>query len=278
MNKSTKIRLIIYDIMAVLLTSVIFLIPFYFLVNSSFKSIKESYRMELNLPSSFHIIENYKRVLEVQDGIVIRAFLNSFIITIFSVLGLVIVCSMAGFVIQRRKNKLSGLWNFVILLGLIIPPAIVPTIWVLNALNIFGTLPSMILLEIAFFFPFSTLLYKGFMTTIPKEIDEAAIVDGCGRIRLFFQIIFPLLKPINITIIVLTAVFIYGDFMNPLYFLPGPRNATVQLTLFNFMGQFASKWNLLFANVVLVTIPPLILFLFLNKQIMAGMIAGSLKE
>lgn len=278
MNKSTKIRLIIYDIMAVLLTSVIFLIPFYFLVNSSFKSIKESYRMELNLPSSFHIIENYKRVLEVQDGIVIRAFLNSFIITIFSVLGLVIVCSMAGFVIQRRKNKLSGLWNFVILLGLIIPPAIVPTIWVLNALNIFGTLPSMILLEIAFFFPFSTLLYKGFMTTIPKEIDEAAIVDGCGRIRLFFQIIFPLLKPINITIIVLTAVFIYGDFMNPLYFLPGPRNATVQLTLFNFMGQFASKWNLLFANVVLVTIPPLILFLFLNKQIIAGMIAGSLKE
>jgi len=278
MNKSTKIRLIIYDIMAVLLTSVIFLIPFYFLVNSSFKSIKESYRMELNLPSSFHIIENYKRVLEVQDGIVIRAFLNSFIITIFSVLGLVIVCSMAGFVIQRRKNKLSGLWNFVILLGLIIPPAIVPTIWVLNALNIFGTLPSMILLEIAFFFPFSTLLYKGFMTTIPKEIDEAAIVDGCGRIRLFFQIIFPLLKPINITIIVLTAVFIYGDFMNPLYFLPGPRNATVQLTLFNFIGQFASKWNLLFANVVLVTIPPLILFLFLNRQIIAGMIAGSLKE
>ena len=278
MNKSTKIRLIIYDIMAVLLTSVIFLIPFYFLVNSSFKSIKESYRMELNLPSSFHIIENYKRVLEVQDGIVIRAFLNSFIITIFSVLGLVIVCSMAGFVIQRRKNKLSGLWNFVILLGLIIPPAIVPTIWVLNELNIFGTLPSMILLEIAFFFPFSTLLYKGFMTTIPKEIDEAAIVDGCGRIRLFFQIIFPLLKPINITIIVLTAVFIYGDFMNPLYFLPGPRNATVQLTLFNFMGQFASKWNLLFANVVLVTIPPLILFLFLNRQIIAGMIAGSLKE
>jgi len=278
MNKSTKIRLIIYDIMAVLLTSVIFLIPFYFLVNSSFKSIKESYRMELNLPSSFHIIENYKRVLEVQDGIVIRAFLNSFIITIFSVLGLVIVCSMAGFVIQRRKNKLSGLWNFVILLGLIIPPAIVPTIWVLNALNIFGTLPSMILLEIAFFFPFSTLLYKGFMTTIPKEIDEAAIVDGCGRIRLFFQIIFPLLKPINITIIVLTAVFIYGDFMNPLYFLPGPRNATVQLTLFNFMGQFASKWNLLFANVVLVTIPPLILFIFLNRQIIAGMIAGSLKE
>ena len=278
MNKSTKIRLIIYDIMAVLLTSVIFLIPFYFLVNSSFKSIKESYRMELNLPSSFHIIENYKRVLEVQDGIVIRAFLNSFIITIFSVIGLVIVCSMAGFVIQRRKNKLSGLWNFVILLGLIIPPAIVPTIWVLNELNIFGTLPSMILLEIAFFFPFSTLLYKGFMTTIPKEIDEAAIVDGCGRIRLFFQIIFPLLKPINITIIVLTAVFIYGDFMNPLYFLPGPRNATVQLTLFNFMGQFASKWNLLFANVVLVTIPPLILFLFLNRQIIAGMIAGSLKE
>lgn len=278
MDKNRKIRLIIYDILGVLLTSVIFLIPFYFLVNSSFKSVKEAYRMELNLPSSFHIIENFKEVLQVQNGIVIRAFLNSLIITIFSVLGLVIVCSMAGFVIQRRKNRLSGLWNFMILLGLIVPPAIVPTIWVLNALNIFGSLPSMILLEIAFFFPFSTLMYKGFMTTIPKEIDEAAILDGCGGLRLFFQIIFPLLKPVNITIIVLTAVFVYGDFMNPLYFLPGPRNATVQLTLFYFMGQYASEWNLLFADVVLVTIPPLILFLFLNRQIIAGMIAGSLKE
>jgi len=277
MSKRTKIKLIIYNVLGVLLTALVFLIPFYFLIITSFKNRTEASWMELSLPSGYHIIENYKNVLTVQNGIVIRAFLNSTIITLFSVFGIIIVCSMAGFVMQRRKSKLSALWNFLIMIGLIVPPAIVPTIWVLQALHIFKTLPSMILLEVAFLFPFSTLLYKGFMATIPKEIDEAAVIDGCGRIRLFFQIIFPLLKPINITIIVLTSVFIYNDFMNPLYFLPGVRNTTVQLTLYYFMGRFSTEWNLLFANVVLITIPPLILYLFLNKRIIAGMTVGSLK-
>lgn len=275
MKKNRKI--IIFDVMGIILTGVIFLIPFYFLVINSFKNAKESSSMNLSLPSSYHIIENYKAVLEVQDRIVIRAFLNSFIITILSVIGTIIVCSMAGFIMQRRKDKFSGLWNFMILFGLIAPPAIVPTIWILKALHIFTTLPSMILLEIAFLFSFSTLMYKGFITTIPREIDEAAIMDGCGRIRLFFQIIFPLLKPVNITILVIVSVHVYSDFMNPLYFLPGVKNTTVQLILYHFMGRYMTQWNLLFAAVVLITIPPLILYLFFNKRIIAGMTAGSLK-
>lgn len=261
----------------VVLTGVLFLLPFYFMVIMSFKTSKEASLMKLSLPGSYHIIENYTAVLQAQKGIVIRAFLNSFLITVFSVIGVMLVCSMAGFVLQRRKDRLSGFWNFIILFGLIAPPAIVPTIWVLQGLQIYKTIFSMILLEVAFMFPYSTLLYKGFLKTIPKEIDEAAIIDGCGRLRLFFQIIFPLLKPINITIIVLTAVFVYSDFMNPLYFLPGARNATVQLTLYNFMGRYQTAFNLLFADVVLITIPPLILYIFLNKKIVAGMTAGSLK-
>lgn len=275
MKKSRK--MIIFDVLGIILTGVIFLMPFYFLVINSFKNTKEASLMNLSLPSSYHIIENYKTVLEVQHGIVIRAFLNSFIIAILSVIGTIIVCSMAGFIMQRRKDKFSGLWNFVILFGLILPPAIVPTVWVLKALHIFTTLPSMILLEIAFNFPFSTLMYKGFMATIPREIDEAAIIDGCGSIRLFFQIIFPLLKPINITILVLVFLGVYSDFMNPLYFLPGVNNVTVQLILFRFMSRYGTQWNLLFAAVVLITIPSVILYLFLNKQIIAGMTIGSLK-
>ncbi len=270
-------RLIIYDAIGIVLTGVLFLLPFYFMVIMSFKTSKEASLMKLSLPSSYHIIENYTDVLQAQNGIVIKAFLNSFLITLFSVIGVILVCSMAGFVLQRRKDRLSGFWNFVILFGLIAPPAIVPTIWVLQGLQIYKTIFSMILLEVAFLFPYSTLLYKGFLKTIPKEIDEAAIIDGCGRFRLFFQVIFPLLKPINITIIVLTAVFVYSDFMNPLYFLPGSRNATVQLTLYHFMGRYISEFNLLFADVVLITIPPLILYIFLNRKIVAGMTAGSLK-
>ena len=276
MRKNLKI--LILDILGVILTGLVFLVPFYFIIINSFKDSKEASWMQLNLPTSYHIIENYKQVVEAQNGIIVRAFLNSFLLTLFSVIGVVIISSMAGFVLQRRKDKFSGLWIFMILFGLVIPPALVPTIWVLQALNIFKTLFSMVLMEMALLFPFSVLLYKGYMTSIPREIDEAAILDGCGRLRLFFRVIFPLLKPINITMIVLITIFVYSDFVNPLYFLPGARNVTVQLTLFNFMGQWLTKWNLVFANVVLVSIPPLILYFFLNKQIIAGIVAGSLKE
>ena len=276
MKKNIKIAIL--DVLSVILTGLVFVVPFYFLIITSFKDAKEASWMQMDLPTNYHIIENYKEVLGAQNGILIRAFLNSFILTIFSVIGVVIVSSMAGFVLQRRKDKFSGLWTFMILFGLMVPPSLVPTIWVLQTLNIFKTLFSMILMEIAFLFPFSVLLYKGYMTSIPREIDEAAIMDGCGRLRLFFQIIFPLLKPMNITMIVLASIFVYSDFVNPLYFLPGARNTTVQLTLFNFMGQWSTKWNLVFADVVLISIPPLILYLFLNKKIIAGMIAGSLKE
>jgi raffinose/stachyose/melibiose transport system permease protein len=115
------------------------------------------------------------------------------------------------------------------------------------------------------------------MATIPKEIDESAFLDGCSSIRMFFQIHLPLLKPVTSTAIVLSAVTIFNDFTNPLYFLPGAKNATVQLTLYNFMSQFVTSWNLLFADVVLISIPPLVLFIFFNKKIIAGMTDGAIK-
>jgi raffinose/stachyose/melibiose transport system permease protein len=115
------------------------------------------------------------------------------------------------------------------------------------------------------------------MATVPREIDEAALIDGCSRFRLFFSIILPLLKPVSATVIVLTAVGIYNDFVHPLYFFPGADNATIQLTLYNFSSMYNTQWNLLFTNIVLISIPPLILFIFFNKKIVAGMTAGSVK-
>ena len=108
------------------------------------------------------------------------------------------------------------------------------------------------------------------MSTIPRELDEAAIIDGAGPWQLFFRVIFPLLRPAIITVIVVSSVAIYNDFVNPLYFLPGNDNATVQLTLFNFQSQFSTRWNLLFTDVLLITIPPLIMFMFFKRQIVSG--------
>ena len=163
------------------------------------------------------------------------------------------------------------------MLGLMIPPAVIPTIWVMQGLHVYRTMFGMILVEIALQIPFDIMLYQGFVGTIPIELEEAARIDGCKKGRLFFQIVFPLLKPVTSTIVILNAVTIFNDFTNPLYFLPGTENATVQQTLYNFTGQFASSYNLLFADVILITLPMLLLFVVFNKKIVDGMAAGSIK-
>jgi raffinose/stachyose/melibiose transport system permease protein len=138
-------------------------------------------------------------------------------------------------------------------------------------------MPGLILIEIAFGLPFCILLFRAFMSTIPRELDEAAIVDGAGTLQVFFRVIFPVLRSVIMTVIILQSVFVYNDFQNPLYFLPGTQNATVQLTLFNYKSQFLTQYNLLFANILLVMVPALIMFIFFNPKIVEGMAAGSVK-
>ena len=163
------------------------------------------------------------------------------------------------------------------LAGLIIPPAVVPTIWVLQELGLFKQMIGMILVNVAFGLSFCVLLFRAFVSSIPRELDEAAIVDGAGPMRLFFSVILPLLKPVVITVIVVQAVQVFNDFTGPLYFLPGNENVTVQLTLYNFQSQMLSQWNLLFTDILLITIPPLVMYIFFNRQIVAGMTSGAVK-
>jgi raffinose/stachyose/melibiose transport system permease protein len=138
-------------------------------------------------------------------------------------------------------------------------------------------MPGLILIEIAYGLPFCILLFRAFMSTVPRELDEAAVVDGARPIQIFFRVIFPILRSVIVTVIILQSVFVYNDFQNPLYFLPGTENATIQLTVANFQSQFTTQYNLLFAAILLVTIPPLIMFIFFNRKIVEGMAAGSVK-
>ncbi|MDB5055836.1 MAG: transporter [Bacilli bacterium] len=274
---SRGVRKTIIEIVAVLLSGVIFWVPFYFVIINSFKTRTEASLMNISWPSSFHIWANYKEVLLAQNNMLLRAFYNSTILTVASIVLLVFFCSMAGFVLQRRQDKASPIINFLVLAGLMIPPAIVPTIWVVDYIGLFKTMQGIILIEVALAAPFTIILYRGFMVSIPREIDEAATVDGCNSFRLYFQVIFPLLQPVTATIIVLSAVTIFNDFVNPLYFFPGANNVTVQLTLYNYISRSLNSWNLLFTNVVLISLPPLVLFIFFNKKIVAGMTAGAVK-
>lgn len=265
------------ELFAILVTVVVFLVPFSYVILTSMKNPGEASQMNLALPQKWLFAENYGAVLTTQNGIVIRAFFNSTLITVLSIIVLVFVCAMAGYALERRASRFSSFVGFLVLAGLMIPPSVVTTIWVLKGIGLYKTIPGIVLIEVALSFPFSAILYKNFMVSIPRELDEAALIDGCTGWRLFSRIIFPLLKPVTATVIVLSAVGVFNDFTNPLYFLPGAKNATVQLTLYNFMGMYLTKWNLLFADVVLISLPPLVLFIFFNRQIVAGMTAGSIK-
>jgi len=262
---------------AILASIVVFLVPFAFIVLTALKDKRESATREFSWPSEIHLWDNLVEVIQTRDYMLLTALVNSTILTVASVTLLVIFGAMVGFVVQRRPSVWTGVVNFFVLAGLIVPPAVVPTIWVMQSMGLFKTLHGLILIEVAYGLSFTVLLFRAFIATIPRELDEAAIIDGAGPMRLFFQVILPLLKPVVITVIVVQSVAIFNDFTNPLYYLPGKQNVTVQLTLFNFQGQFNTSLNLLFTNILLITIPPLIVFLFFNRQIVAGMTAGAVK-
>ena len=271
-------KLITINFIAVVAILAVYTIPFYFIVINSFKDRKSSGLMSLSWPETFHIVENYSEMIQANDYAFLRGFANSAIITAGSIGIIVCVCAMAGYIIHRRSvGRLMIIINFILLAGLMVPPSIMPTIAVLKGLGVYRTLFGMILVEVALNIPFSIMLYRGYMASVPKEVEEAARVDGCGRMRMFFQVVFPLLLPVTATISVLVGVQVFNDFTHPLYFLPGAENVTVQLTLYNFMGRYGSHWNMLFADVVLITLPPLILFIILNKKIASGITAGAIK-
>jgi raffinose/stachyose/melibiose transport system permease protein len=275
MKKQKRVTLI-GDIIGVIATVIIFLVPFYFMLIQSIKTKKEASRLSINLPTEVHF-ENYAEVFKYNNYQLLKAFKNSGILTLFTVLGLLFTAAMAAYVIQRRRDKATTAVQSVIMLGLMIPAAILPTIHMLQSMHIYKTMFSMVMIEIALQTPFTIMLYRGFMASIPVDLEEAASIDGCSRWQIFSKIIFPLFKPIQATIIILVGVQTFNDFTNPLYFLPGSANTTVQLTLYNYKGQLSNSYNLLFADIIMITVPMLILFLIFNKKIVAGMVAGAVK-
>ena len=265
------------DAVALIVIGIVFVVPFIFILLTAAKTRPEAALFEFSWPSKFQLIENIRDVMAFGNNRMFLALWNSTLLTVGSVTLIVLFSALVAFVMQRRGDRMASVVSSVMLAGLIIPPAVVPTIFLLQWLGLYKTLFGLIMVEVAFTLPFATLIFRAFMASIPREIDEAAIMDGASPLRVFFSIILPLLRPAIVTVIVVSSVGIYNDFAGPLYFLPGAQNVTAQLTLYSFMSQFSSQWNLLFADVVVITIPPLIMFMFFQRQIVSGMTAGAIK-
>ena len=265
------------DILTFIVIAIVFLVPFAFIFVTAAKTPAEASQFQFTWPAQFRLFENIAEVMAFGNYRMFLALWNSFVLTVGSVTLIVLLGALVAYVLQRRNDRTAAVVSSFMLAGLVLPPSVVPTIFLLQRLGLYKTLPGLILVEVALGLAFAILILRAFIGTIPKELDEAAIVDGASPLQVFFRIVLPLLRPAVVTIVVTSSVGIYNDFVLPLYFLPGAQNVTAQLTLYSFISQFTSQYNLLFANVIVITIPPLIMFIFFQRQIVSGMTSGAVK-
>jgi raffinose/stachyose/melibiose transport system permease protein len=277
MKARKVITSILTDVVMFVIFGVVFVVPFVFILLNAAKTRQEAALLEFTWPTEFQLWENLREVMVFSDNRMVLALWNSTLLTVGSVTLIVLFSALVAFVMQRRSDRLASVVSSFMLAGLIIPPAVVPTVFFLQWIGLYKTLFGMIMVDVAYTLPFAILIFRAFMNNIPRELDESALIDGASPMRVFFSVILPLLQPAIVTVVVTASVTIFNDFVGPLYFLPGSENVTAPLTLFSFISQFSSQWNLLFADVVIMTIIPFIVFLFFQKQLVAGMIGGAIK-
>lgn len=254
--------------------SLIVIVPFLIVVFNAFKTQPEAINMELSLPNEWHF-ENFKTVWE--DGNILQALKNSLILSVSAVVITVVCSSLCAYVISRNRTRFNRLIYVFFAMGLMVPVSNVTIVKVLRVLNLYNTLTGTILVCVALIMPLSVFLYYGFISGIPKELDEAAIVDGAGAVRIFVQVIFPLLKPATVTVIMINFLNVWNDFQIPLYTLPDPDKAVIVQKVYNFFGTYTASWNLVSVTIIYAILPILVVYLFGQKYIISGMTAGSVK-
>lgn len=254
--------------------SILVFIPLLIIVFNSFKTQGESVSMRFALPTEW-VFGNYREVMEQVD--IFRAFSNSLIISVFTVLIATVGAALASFVMNRRRTKLHRFCYLFFLVGLVAPLNMVPAVLVLQKLRLMNSLVGLILLYSALVTPFTVFLYYGFIGTVPKEIDEAAIIDGCGPMSLFWRVVFPLLKPVTVTVVILNFMNAWNDFITPFYVINESAKMPMTTMVYSFFGQFQRSWNLVCVIMVMILAPIIIVYAFGQKYIIAGMTAGAVK-
>lgn len=254
--------------------SLIVIIPLVVLFLNSFKTSGEANRMNLSLPTEW-VFENYATVIE--QGKLISSFFNGLIYATCSVVVIVILVSAASFVISRNQKGINKFLYYFIISGIAMPINNVALMKVMQGLHLVNTRVGIILLYAAINIPLSLFLAYGFVGTIPREIDEAAVLDGCTPVKLFLKVIAPLLKPIISTLFVLDFMAVWNDFTMPLYYLNNSSKWPMTLAVYNFFGAFENSWNLVAADIMLTLLPVLIVFILGQKYIVGGVAAGSVK-
>jgi raffinose/stachyose/melibiose transport system permease protein len=257
-----------------ILVSLTMAIPIYLVIVNSLKTKAQASSMGVDLPTSLNW-QNFAIVIE--RGKLVGAFANSMLYAVAATLIGTTVAALAAYVLSRNRTRLNRAIYFLIIMGIAMPTNFVTLTKVMQVTHLINTQLGMILLYASTQIPFSVFLMYAFVGTIPRELDEAAIIDGCSPIRLFFAVIYPLLTPVLVTAGVLNLLGIWNEFLLPLYYLNLSTSWPMTLAIYNFFGQHQSDWSLVSADVVLTIVPVIIIYLLAQRFILSGMTAGAVK-
>lgn len=262
--------------------AIFYLSPIYIMIVNSFKNRSELYENVLALPEEFSF-QYYMQAIDKMNFL--AAFGNSMFVTVVSVIFIVVLASMTAWMLARNDNTLSRIIFMTFISTMLIPfqtimmPLMQEMNWIMKTTGIpmLNTHGGLIFMNIGFNTSMAVFLYHGFIKSIPISLEEAAMIDGASKLGIFWRIIFPMLKPITVTVMILNVISIWNDYLLPSLVLTDKDLRTIPLTTFYFFGQFTIQWNQAMAGLVLTIIPVVIFYIFAQKYILKGIAEGAVK-
>lgn len=276
-----KVKSILLNAVVIILC-LCYLFPVYIILVNSFKSRSDLYENILSFPSKF----SFQYYAEAMDKMnFLKAFCNSLIVTIISIIIIVALASMTAWMLVRSNNIISKILFNVFVATMLIPfqtlmmPLMQEAGWIRDTLKlpVLDTLGGLIFMYVGFGASMAVFLYHGFVKSVPVALEEAATIDGCSKLGVFWKIVFPILKPATMTVIILDVIWIWNDYLLPSLVLTSKDNRTIPLSTASFFGQFTIQWNMAMAGLMLTIIPVIIFYLCAQKYIIKGVASGAVK-
>lgn len=254
----------------------LYLIPLYVALVNAFKPYEEIVKNPLGLPAH-PSMDNFQLAFDRTN--VWGLYLNSAIITIGSLAIIIITASLLAYIIVRRPQRRYKLLFLFVLIGMMVPQqmVLIPSIKTLKALGLLHSIPGMLLFYAGTYMSIAVFFYVQFMKTIPVSLEEAAMIDGANQFQIFFRIILPLLKPCTATVSIFLGMWIWNDFLPPMYILGSDNGRTITTGIYSAIGRFTTDWHIVFAFVILASLPIIIVYLLLQNQFKKGLTSGSVK-
>ncbi|WP_339788381.1 carbohydrate ABC transporter permease [Paenibacillus sp. FSL R7-0313] len=259
-----------------ILGSLVAMLPIYMAVVNSFKTQGEMFESFIALPTTLHW-ENYSDAFNKIN--LLGSSMNSAIVSFLGIGGIVFCASLAGYKLSRTSGRASNLIFFLFVASMLVPfhSIMIPLTRVAKGMGVQGSTYGLALIYIGLGVNMAIFLYHGFVKSIPRELEESAQIDGCNEFQTFFQIIFPLLLPITVTIAILDFLWIWNDFLLPLLMLTDVNRYTLILSTNMLFGEYNKEWPLILSSLVLTAIPVILIYAFFQKFIMEGIAEGAVK-